>query len=214
MRRIFQKFWKVILVIPILIVCIFLFINITAHPYITSNKDEIPETDVAIVLGAGLITSEKLSPIFKDRVDRAIALYKEGKVKKILVTGDDGTKEHNEVTPAGEYLFTQGIPSTDIFLDHAGFDTYSSMYRAREVFLIKSATIATQSFHLPRSVFTARALGINAYGIPADQHPYSLKNNMREILADIKAVMDIISGRIPKYLGKEIPITGDAVEPI
>lgn len=214
MKRILQRFWKVLLIIPILIVCIFLLIKITAHPYITNNQNEIPESDTAIVLGAGLLTSEKLSPIFKDRVDIAIALYKGGKVKKILVTGDNGTAAHNEVTPAGEYLLTQGIPTTDIFLDHAGFDTYSSMYRARDVFLIRSAIIVTQSFHLPRSVFIARMLGIDAYGVPADQHPYSIKNNIREVLANIKAVMDIISRRIPKYLGEEIPITGDAQEPI
>jgi SanA protein len=214
MKYIFQRFWRLLLVIPFLIVCVFLLVNIVAHPHITTNQNEIKETDAAIVLGAGLITSEKLSPIFKDRVDTAITLYKEGKVRKILVTGDDGTEEHNEVTPAGEYLLTQGIPSNDIFLDHAGFDTYSSMYRAREVFLIRSGTITTQSFHLPRAVFIARMLGIDAYGVPADQHAYSYKNNIREILADVKAVLDIITRRIPKYLGKEIPITGDAVEPI
>jgi SanA protein len=166
------------------------------------------------VLGAGLLTNGKLSLIFKDRIDTAVMLYKAGKVDTILVSGDDGTTTYNEVNPAREYLLTQAISSDDIFLDHAGFDTYSSMYRARDVFRVESAIIVTQSFHLPRSIFIARRLGINAYGVPADQHPYSFKNNIREVFATVKAYLNIVYNRIPKYLGEEIPITESGRESI
>lgn len=209
-----QLFLKISIAILLLIGCVFILIQLESRPYIKKTKTELPSTKTAIVLGAGLITKEKLSGIFKDRVDVAIMLYQEKKVTTILVTGDDGTLTHNEVTPAREYLLAHGIPSKDIFLDHAGFDTYSSMYRARDVFLIDEAVIITQSFHLPRSVFIARTLGINAYGLPADQHAYSVKNNFRELLANVKAILDIIYKRTPKYLGEEIPITGDSRDSI
>lgn len=200
-------------VLLVYLTLIFILIRIQSRSYITTTKVDLPSVKTAIVLGAGLATSEKLSTIFKDRVDIAIMLYKEKKVTTILVTGDDGTPTHNEVTPARDYLLAHGIPDKDIFLDHAGFDTYSSMYRARDIFLVDQAIIITQSFHLSRSVFIARALGIKAYGFPSDQHVYSFKNNLRELLADQKAVFDILSKRTPKYLGEEIPITGEGNNP-
>src|SRR6185295_18531017 len=97
-----------------------------------------------------------------------IELYKAGTVSKILVSGDNSTVSHNEVNPVRDYLLASGIPDRDIFLDHAGFDTYSTMYRARDIFGVASILIATQSFHLPRAVFIARALGVDAYGVDAD----------------------------------------------
>ncbi len=192
----------------------FIIVQIESWQYIASTSNELPKTYTAIVLGAGLLQNEKLSPIFKDRVDIAIGLYRKGKVETILVAGDDGSITYNEVNPARDYLLTQGIPSEVIFLDHAGFDTYSSMYRARDIFLVKDAIIVTQSFHLPRAIFIARRLGIHAYGLPADQHTYLFKNNVREVLADVKAVFNIMYNRTPKYLGDEIPITGSSVPSI
>lgn len=196
------------------ILLIFLIITLESHKYITQDEQELPKTQTALVLGAGLLRGGNLSPIFKDRIDTAATLYKTGKVEKILVSGDDGTETHNEVNPAREYLLTLGVLSNDIFLDHAGFDTYSSMYRARAIFRVQSAIIVTQSFHLPRSVFIARRLGIDAYGTPADQHPYSYKNNVREAFAQVKAFFNVMYMRIPKYLGEEIPITGSGRESI
>ena len=214
MRRLFKIVWRVAITLVLFIVLIFVVVKIQSSPYIKTSSKDLPSVETVIILGAGLLPKGDLSPIFKDRVDMAISLYKEGKVKTILVTGDDGTPVHNEVNPAREYLLAHGIPSKDIFLDHAGFDTYSSMYRAREIFLVSQAVIVTQSFHLPRSVFIARNLGLEAYGIPSDQHGYSIKNSGREFLANVKAFFDVIYNRIPKYLGKEIPITGDSQESI
>lgn len=198
------------LILILFIALIFACIHLQADNYITSDTKDLTKKYTAIVLGAGLINEEKLSPIFKDRIDVAITLYKEGYVTAILISGDDGTAVHNEVNPAREYMLAQAIPSEAIFLDHAGFDTYSSMYRAKEVFLVHSAIVVTQSFHLPRAVFIARNLGLDAIGMSSDLHRYRLKNTARELLANVKAFGDILYGRQPKYLGKEIPITGDS----
>lgn len=196
--------------LALLVALILLIFDVSTAPYIDTNTDTIPKAYTAIVLGAGILQSGELSTILKDRVDVAATLYEEGKVDTILVTGDDGTSTHNEVNPAREYLLAEGVPSSAIYLDHAGFDTYSSMYRAKQIFKVETAIIVTQSFHLPRSVFIARSLGIDAYGVPADQHTYHIRNNLRELLANVKAVIDLIRYRQPKYLGDTIPITGDS----
>lgn len=214
MKQLFKIIRSGSIFLVLIVAIIFLIIRAKSNRYISTNEKALPNTQTALVLGAGLLTNGKLSPIFKDRIDTALFLYQEKKVKKILISGDDGTTIHNEVNPAREYLLTRGVSDKDIFLDHAGFDTYSSMYRARVVFNVESAIIVTQSFHLPRSVFIARKLGIDAYGLPADQHPYSFKNNIRESLANVKAFLNILINRIPKYLGEEIPITGTGYESI
>jgi vancomycin permeability regulator SanA len=116
---------------------------------------------------------------------------------------------HNEVNPARVYLISKGILDQDIFLDHAGFDTYSSMYRARDIFGVSSIIISTQSFHLPRAVFIARQLGIEAYGVRADIPNLRPHNYIREIFANEKAILDLVFHRVPKFLGDEVPITGD-----
>ncbi len=193
-----------------LVFVVFSFIKVESAPYIKATTEELPDEYTAIVLGAGILLNGDLSVVLKDRVDTAIVLYKTGKVKTILVTGDDGSATHNEVNPSRDYLISHGVPTEAIFLDHAGFDTYSSMYRANAVFHVKEAIVVTQPFHLPRSVFIARSLGINAYGIPADQHPYRFRNDVRELFANVKAVFSVLFHLKPKYLGDVIPITGDS----
>jgi SanA protein len=180
-----------------------------AAPYIYENAKDASETQAAVIPGAALLPDGTLSPIFKDRVDAAIALYEDKKVSKILVSGDNSTVSHNEVNPVRNYLLLKGIPDQDIFLDHAGFNTYSTMYRARDIFGVTSMLITTQSFHLPRAVFIARELGINAYGVNADNGPSLFRNYFREAFADEKAVFDLVFHAKPKYLGDRIPITGD-----
>lgn len=178
-----------------------------AHIY--NDVVEAPSAEVVLIPGASVSEDGVLSPIFIDRVNAAIALYEAGKVSKILVSGDNSTDSHNEVNPVRLYLISQGVPDEDIFLDHAGFDTYSTMYRARDIFGVTSLLITTQSFHLPRSVFIARRLGMEAYGVNADLGHILLRNNIREVFANEKAVLDLIFNRKPKFLGEKIPITGD-----
>ena len=204
---------KIIIYVSVLIILIIsstsLIIRLKTRAYIWDNVDEIPHTEAAVVLGASILEDGSLSPILEDRVNFAIKLYKANKVEKILVTGDNSSLAYNEVNPVRLYLLERGIADKNIFLDHAGFDTYSSMYRARDIFLADSITIVTQSFHLPRSVFTARALGLDAYGMNADNGHYKFRNSVREMFANVKTVINLVFSREPKYLGKEIPLTGD-----
>lgn len=188
-------------------VCANIWVYITAKPYIYTEISEVPKALVALVPGASVLDDGTLSPIFRDRVDMAIALYETQKVQKILVSGDDGTVEYNEVNPALEYLLSKNIPEADIYLDHAGFDTYSTMYRARDIFEVPSVIVVTQEFHLARSVFLARSLGIGAFGLKADVGTILFKNRVREFFATDKAVLDVVTDRLPKFLGTKIPVT-------
>ncbi len=178
--------------------------------YIYTKVADVPKKQTALILGAAIHNDGTLSPIFQSRVDEAIELYQAKKVSKILASGDNSTVQHNEVNPVRNYLLAKGIPDSDIFLDHAGFDTYSTMYRARDIFQVSSMIIVTQSFHLPRAVFIARALGLEAYGVPADEGSTPFKNYFREIFADEKAVFDLVFHTKPKYLGDTIPITKES----
>lgn len=182
---------------------------ISTKHYIYKSAVDAPSAEVALIPGAAILPNGEPTSIFIDRVDMAIDLYKQEKVMKILVSGDNSTLSHNEVNPVRLYLLSKGIPDQDIFLDHAGFDTYSSMYRARDIFGVTSIIITTQSFHLPRAVFTARYLGIQAYGVRADVGHILFRNYIREVFAAEKAVLDLIFHTKPKYLGDTIPITGD-----
>jgi SanA protein len=185
------------------------YVTVVTKSGIYTSIDAIPATDVALVLGASVTSGGDLSPVLKERADEAIALYNAHKVKKVLVTGDNATLSHDEVDPVGKYMVAQGVPKRDIFLDHAGFDTYSSMYRARDVFGVTNVTIVSQPFHLPRAVFIARALGLTAYASPADKNGLNVYNYVREVPATAKAEYDLLFSRVPKYLGQQYPITGD-----
>lgn len=170
---------------------------------------EAPSAEVAMVLGASVTSKGVLSPVLQQRADTAVGLYTSGKVEKILVTGDDGSLTYHEVYPVGKYLLAAGIPPADIFLDYAGFDTYSSMYRAREVFGVTSVLVVSQGFHLPRAVFVARHLGLDATGVDASQGEAFVKNSIREVPATLKALLDLAIGRVPKYLGEPFPVSGE-----
>ena len=196
-----------LLVVFILVTNIIFYVG--TRVYIYNDATKAPDAEVALIPGAAVLEDGALSPIFIDRVDMAIKLYEAKKVSKILVSGDNSTVIHNEVNPVRLYLISKGVPDQDIFLDHAGFDTYSTMYRARDIFGVSSVLITTQSFHLPRAVFIARQLGIKAYGLNADVGHILFRNYVREMLADEKAVLDLMFNRKPKYLGDKIPIIGD-----
>src|SRR3990167_8688710 len=184
-----------------------LIIYLGTQKYIYNEVENTPEASAVLIPGAAIFSDGSLSSVFLDRVDMAIKLYEAKKVSKILVSGDNSTDSHNEVNPVRLYLISKGIPETDIFLDHAGFDTYSTMYRARDIFEVPSVIITTQSFHLPRSVFISRRLGIESYGVNADAGHILFRNYVREVFANEKAALNLILNRKPKYLGEKIPIT-------
>jgi vancomycin permeability regulator SanA len=172
------------------------------------------EHPVAIVFGAKTYSLQRMSPMLEDRVLAGIALYKTGKVAKILFSGDHGSIEYDEVNAMRLRALDEGVKPEDIFLDHAGFDTYDTLYRAKEVFQVENAFLVSQSFHLPRAVFIGRELGLQVQGISADSRPYTtdtlIRSEIRELFSRVKAFLDTrILHSIPKYLGEPIPISGD-----
>ncbi|MDI6816997.1 MAG: ElyC/SanA/YdcF family protein [Actinomycetota bacterium] len=180
--------------------------------HVTASAEDAPKSQAAVVLGAKVFDDSMLSHVLADRLDAGVELYRAGKVDKLLLTGDHGQVRYDEVNAMRKYALSKGIPAEDIFMDHAGFDTYDSMYRARDVFEVKSAVVVTQRFHLARSVYIARALGIDATGVSADKHVY-MKADMfeiREAAARVKAFFELhITRPKPRFLGEKIPITGD-----
>jgi SanA protein len=198
-----------VLLVVIVLAAVATYITVTVSPHIYSAGTTPPKTQVALVPGASVTSNGTLSPVLKERADKAAALYEAGIVSKILVTGDNATLEYDEVYPVGKYLLALGIPEQDIFLDYAGFDTYSSMYRARDVFKVKDVLIVSQRYHLGRAVFVARALGLDAEGVDASQGEKYFFYSLREIPASLKAVWDVLTHRVPQYLGRPFPISGE-----
>jgi len=190
-----------------------LYVTQSVKSYIIRDAADLPQADAIMVLGAMVYSDGRPSMILADRLDHAYELYALGKAPKILVTGDHGRKEYNEVRAMSSYLLELGVPREDIFMDHAGFNTYDSMYRARDIFGIERLLVCTQEFHMGRSLFIARALGIDAYGYPAeDKAIYKMGwNHFRESGARLKAVRDVMLKRQPAFLGEPIPITGSGV---
>lgn len=181
-----------------------------AQGHIAGSLEELRPAQAAIVLGAQVHEDGSLSAALADRVEAGIALYRAGKVDKLLMTGDHGQVSYDEVNSMRQYALARGVPIEDIFLDHAGFSTYDSMYRARDVFEVKSAVIVTQEYHLWRAVFIARSLGLDATGFASRNTEMPSRNYQRELLARVKALWTLYVARPgPRFLGPVIPITGD-----
>ncbi len=195
-----DRFVRIGLLIILGLVSLIVFVTICMRfmtsSFIFGAAADVPLADVAIIPGASVI-GKTLSPILAARADAAIVLYKSAKVGQILITGDHRSPYYDEVTPVRTYLLSSGIPATDILEDEAGYDTYSSMFRAKNVFNVSSAVIVTQDFHLPRAVFLARSLGIDAYGFEASGSGTNAEY-LREIPASIKALWDLIVRRVPR----------------
>ena len=163
------------------------------------------------MLGARVWEGGRPSHVLEDRLATALELYRLGRVPKILVSGDHGREAYDEVNAMAAWLIAAGVPEADVFMDHAGFNTYDTMLRASRVFGVNRAVVVTQGFHLPRAVWLARHAGIEAVGLKADRRRYrkELWNESRETLARVKCVYESITQRDPKYLGSAIPIEGD-----
>ena len=207
MKKIIRRSCVAVAIICSILLATVGIIKKESKPYIYQDKDLIPHTDTALIPGASVSLDGVMSPVLKDRANAAIVLYNNQKVNTILISGDNSTTTYNEVSPVKLYLIAYGIPEENIYLDYAGFDTYSTMYRARDIFLVKNMTVVTQSFHLPRAVYLARHLGITAYGYDANDGHYLLKNYIREWFADVKAMINLLVNTKPKYLGKIVPVS-------
>lgn len=200
----------------ILIVVVVIVANIAvplkSKKYLYGSASDIPACYTAIVLGAKVNADGRPSDYLQDRLDCAVELYRAGKVRRFLLSGDHGRTTYDEVNNMKLYLEKQGIPTADIFLDHAGFDTYNTMVRAKKIFRVTDAIIVTQAFHLPRAIYIARSKGLKAYGFKADKRVYSGMKALRfrEVPARVKAFAEVTLHKRPHFLGTQIPITGDS----
>jgi SanA protein len=169
-----------------------------------------PTRAVAIVFGAGLSGDGSPSPVLRDRVATAAELYFSGKVKKILMSGDNRFLDYNEPGAMLDYALELGVPRQDIVLDYAGRRTYDTCYRAKAIFGITDALLVTQRFHLPRAIFTCNFLGIQGYGVIADLRPYNSRSmdywNVREVGATFVALWEVWISRPLPVLGNPEPI--------
>ena len=184
----------------------------TAAPRILDSVSEIGEEyDCIIVLGAGVFGDNTPSAILEDRLITGIELYKYGAADKIIMSGDHGRKEYDEVNIMKNYALDEGIPSDDVFMDHAGFSTYETMYRARDVFEAKRVLIVTQKFHMARALYIANSLGLEADGVICDRrrYMYETRNNIREVVARTKDCFYVWLDVLPKFLGETIPVSGN-----
>jgi vancomycin permeability regulator SanA len=205
-----------LLVLLIILAAGFLSINqyvkYVGSKYIYSAQD-VPKADAVLVLGAYVLPSGNMSTMLKDRVMTGYELYETGKAPKIIVSGDHGRKNYDEVNTMKDFIKNEGVPGQDVFMDHAGFSTYESLYRARDIFQAKKVIIVTQRYHLMRAVFIARELGLEAYGVTSDLHNYGpvmVSYETREMAARNKDFWKAkyIKPR-PTFLGDAIPVFGD-----
>lgn len=204
----------VVAIIAMMVLAINLYIIRQAAPYVYHSRDAIPERYTVMVLGAK-VYKNRLSNLLQDRVDAGVLLLKNGKARKLLLSGDHRQIRYDETNRMKQYVLTTypEIAHSDIFLDHAGFDTYDSVARAKLVFQVDAMIIVTQTFHCYRAVYLARAVGIDAVGLAVPETRYSILSrvywSLREVLARVKAFGDMALKSKPALLGDPIPIQGD-----
>lgn len=205
----------IILIIIIVMLILILTINFyiimkTKNKIVTKEKIE-KETDIdcILVLGAG-VKNNKPTHMLEDRILEGIELYNDKITTKIIMSGDHGRKEYDEVNIMKNYAKERGVLSEDIFMDHAGFSTYESIYRAKEIFEAKKIIIVTQKYHLYRALYIAQVLGIEAYGISSNLRVYTgqIVRDIREIIARNKEFFKCIIKPKPTFLGERISLNG------
>ena len=206
--------WLLILalaaVLFVLVVNIWMIHSTDKAIYTLDEADQL-SGDCILVLGCGVRSDGKPSHMLQDRLDIAIAAYQMGLAPKLLMSGDHGREHYDEVNAMKDYAISKGVPSGDIFMDHAGFSTYESMHRARNIFQCERIIIVTQNYHLYRAIHNARAFGMEAVGISSDLRCYArqLYFDIREAAARVKDWAWCIAKVPPTYLGETIPIFGD-----
>lgn len=178
---------------------------------ITSDEaTKIDDIDCVLVLGCG-VRGDQPSPMLNDRILGGVELYKIGAAPKIIMSGDHGRTEYDEVNVMKRVAIENGVESSDVFMDHAGFSTYDSLYRAKEIFQTKKIIIVTQKYHLYRALYIAEKLGLEAYGVNSDPQLYAgqMQRNVREILARDKDFVKCIIKPQSTCLGEVIPVSGN-----
>ena len=211
-----KKVTRYLLLFTIILLIIILSINMyvinsTYKQIIKDNNySELSDIDCIIVLGAG-IKNNKPSPMLEDRLIKSINLYQNNVSNKIIMSGDHGRKEYDEVNVMKKFATQKGVSSENVFMDHAGFSTYESIYRAKYIFKAKRVVIVTQKYHLYRALYIANKIGLGAYGVDSDlrEHRGAIYRELREILARNKDFFTCIFKPKPTYLGDIIPVSGN-----
>lgn len=215
--RVFLASMITVLVTALLAVA---FVTVTNTAIVLSTKEKIispdkaatlPEVDCILVLGCGLKKDGSPSDMLTDRLIVGTSLYKSGASPKLLMSGDHGRAEYDEVNAMKSFALEENVPSADIFMDHAGFSTYESIYRAKEVFGADKIIVVTQSYHLPRALYIAESLGVEAYGVSADVRSYrgQFVRDARELLARSKDFLYTLTKPLPTYLGEPVSLDAD-----
>jgi len=208
-----KKYFKIFLCAAIIglatILSVNYYVKSSTKKYIHYSLKRFPKNDVGIIFGAG-INGNQPSKYLKDRLDAGILLWKAKRINKILLSGDNGREEYDELTVMKNYCFNHGVDTTKIFIDYAGFDTYSTMYRAKHIFKIKKATLISQEYHLNRAIYIGNKLGIKSVGYSANKGEYLGYNyvRFREYGSIFKSFFDVLRNRQPRFLGGEINING------
>lgn len=185
--------------------------NSVSDMIVTSEDAKDFDADCIVILGCKVKDDGQPSDMLRDRLQRGIELYRLGAAPKIIMSGDHGRKNYNEVGTMKQYAVEAGVPSSDVFMDHAGFSTYETVYRAKEIFGAKRVIIVTQKYHLYRALYIAKSLGLDAVGVDSDLETYrgQLKRDIREVLARCKDFATSIIKPKPTYLGEAVPVSGD-----
>lgn len=213
LKRMFKVVWRFFLVLAALGMLAMVLPRMATSLYSMNRiykNEEAPASRLAIVFGAGLRRDGSPTAVLRDRVETAAALYFSGKVEKILMSGDNSYEYYNEPGSMKEYALSLGVPETAIVMDYAGRRTYDTCYRAKAIFGVEEALLVTQGFHLPRALFLCNALGIDSYGIEANNNSYRGRSlmiwNIREQIATLGAFIDV-------FVSNPLPVLG-APEPI
>ena len=205
------RFILLLFVLGVIIIWgISIYIQQVTASRIYDDIEMLPSSHTIIVLGASVHSDGKLSPILQDRVDTALYLYRKGKAKRFLLSGDNRADDYDEVNAMRNYLLARGVPEAHIFIDPAGLDTYDSMIRSQKIYEVPDAIVVTQKFHLPRTLFIAQNLDLNYIGFSANSRQYKTESSLvhREKLANLKAIFELLINLPHTYSEEIIPVTG------
>ena len=211
MIRRFGRYIKLLILVSVFSIAILIILDSWV---VSSTKDriipisEVESADCILVLGAGVWPDNQPSPMLRDRLDRSIELFETATAPYLVMSGDHGQKNYDEVNVMKDYAIEKGIDSDLIYMDHAGFSTYESIYRLKYIFKAEKVIIVTQKYHLYRALYIAKALGLDAVGVAASETEYSgqLFRDLREVLARNKDFFNVLIKPEPTVLGELIPL--------
>lgn len=204
--KVFKLWRKRLLIAAVLILCLpvlaRVYIHYSVRDHVYSNIYDVPQCRVALVLGAKVRPDGSLSPSLKSRVDTAVELWREGRVEKLLMSGDNRVVRYNEPERMRQYAIGRGVSRDAIVLDHAGRRTYDSIYRAKYIFGLKKMIVVTQSFHIDRAIFLCDHIGVQAYGVGSSTSG-DLRASIREVPACLGALVDVYVRHPKPVMGKK-----------